>query len=139
MLWHVVDRFGYFHVLAHCYTCYWYPAASRPGSSSGGSCLPGTAFCAGHGFSRSGEAGNWTWIGGGDAPYNFTAMEADGVTRRNFSTRERPWGLMGGPHGDDFIALINGVSPSMPRYDKFTAGRDWTYTNIQPVAHESTN
>jgi len=128
------DRLGYFHVIAHCYTCLWYPSAHRPTSSGhNDACLPGTAFCSGHGFSRTGNAGSWMWIGGGDAPYNFTSVESDGVTVRNFSTRERPWALLGGQHGDDILALINGVSPSMPDYAKFVAGKDWTYTNIQPV------
>lgn len=131
------DRNQHFHVIAHCYTCYWYPAAHRPGKPDPGrqgGCLPNAAFCAGHGFSRTGEAGDWTWIGGPDAPYNFTSVEADGVTLRNFSTRERPWALLGGgQYGDEFVALINGVSPSMPAYNKFTAGQDWTYTNVQPV------
>ena len=95
--------------------------------------MPGVSFCAGHGFSSTGDEGNWTWIGGGDAPYNFTSVEADGVTVRNFSTRERPWALLGGSSRDDFVALVNGVSPSMPNYNKFTAGVDWTYTNIQLV------
>ena len=66
------DRHGRFHAVAHCYTCYWYPLPNRPGQPSRfyppgkGSCVPGSSFCSGHGFSSSGEAGSWTWIGGGD-------------------------------------------------------------------------
>ena len=146
------DRHGRFHVIAHCYTCYWYPLPDRPGPSSkyyppgkGSGCLPGSAFCAGHGFSTTGAEGNWTWIGGGDAPYNFTseaaqaqADEGAAATTRAFSTRERPWALLGGAHGDDFIALVNGVSGGYGQpgdYIKYIDGKDWTYTNIQPVAH----
>lgn len=71
-------------------------------------------------------------MGGPQAPYNFTSsVVGNGV--RTFSTRERPWALMGGPTGDDIVALINGVSPSMPTFDKFTPGRDWCFTNIQAV------
>ena len=68
--------------------------------------------------------------GGDEAPYNFTAEDSSGGTRL-FSTRERPWGLLGGVHGDEWQVLINGVSPAAPEYVKFLAGRDWTYTNIQ--------
>ena len=140
------DRFGRFHVIAHCYTCYWYPLPTRPGPhpdahTSKGSCLPGSAFCSGHGFSTTGEAGNWTWIGGDDAPYNFTSEVQGGAPSRAFSTRERPWLLSAGPHGDDFVALINGVSGGVGQpgeYIKFVTGKDWTYTNIQPVAHNTT-
>ena len=56
---------------------------------------------------------------------------------RQFNTRERPWALLGGIHGD-FVALVNGVSGGLDKpgqYIKFIDGRDWTYTNIQPVAH----
>ena len=96
------------------YTCYWYPAASRPGSTPSpgsrvGSCAPGSAHCSAHGFSATGEAGSWTWLGGDEAPYNFTAEDSSGGTRL-FSTRERPWGLLGGVHGDEWQVLINGVS-----------------------------
>jgi hypothetical protein len=71
-------------------------------------------------------------VGGEQAAYNFTSsIQGGGV--RAFSTRERPWALMGGPEGDDIVALINGVSPAMPTYNKFTAGQDWCYTNIQAV------
>lgn len=140
------DRHARFHVIAHCYTCYWYPLPNRPGTPSShyptgkSSCLPGSAFCSGHGFSTTGDEGNWTWIGGGDAPYNFTVEveEQYGRGMREFSTRERPWGLLGGTHGDDFVALVNGVSGGFGQpgtYIKFIGGRDWTYTNIQPVAH----
>jgi len=100
--------------------------------------VPGSAFCAGHGFSATGDAGNWTWIGGGDAPYNFTSAVQGGGAARVFSTRERPWALLGGVHGDDFVALVNGVSGGYGQpgeFIKFVEGRDWTYTNIQPVAH----
>ena len=79
---------------------------------------------------------------GGDAPYNFTsrAQGANGslLPERVFSTREWPWALLGGEHGDDFVALVNGVSGglgSAGEYIKFVDGKDWTYTNIQPVAH----
>jgi hypothetical protein len=71
-------------------------------------------------------------VGGEQAAYNFTSsIQGGGV--RAFSTRERPWALMGGPEGDDIVALINGVSPAMPTYNKFTAEQDWCYTNIQAV------
>ena len=151
------DRHARFHVIAHCYTCYWYPLPNRPGAPSKfyppgkGTCVPGSAFCSGHGFSTTGEEGNWTWIGGDDAPYNFTAevqgssgggsSSASAEPPREFSTRERPWGLLGGAHGDDFVALVNGVSGGLGQpgdYIKFVDGKDWTYTNIQPVAHETT-
>lgn len=169
------DRNGYFHVIAHCYTCYWWPSTgftldgrcglgqrpdcnpgaptatlaprlgrcfpsdvgspSAPGSRGPrrqrGDCSPLSAHCSGHGYSRTGQADNWTWIGGEDAPYNFTEADAAGGTTA-FSTRERPWGLMGGTHGDQVLALINGVSPPFPQL-KFVAGRDWCYTNIQGV------
>jgi hypothetical protein len=101
--------------------------------------VPGSAFCSGHGFSTTGAEGNWTWIGGGDAPYYFTAEVEGQEGVREFSTRERPWALLGGTHGDDFVALVNGVSGGLGapgQYIKFVDGRDWTYTNIQPVAHE---
>ena len=119
--------------MAHCYTCYWYPTASWPGTTPSpgsrvGSCAPGSAHCSAHGFSAT-EAGSWT-IGGDEAPYNFTAEDSSGRTRL-FSTRERPWGLLGGVHGDEWQVLINGVSPAAPEYVKFLAGRDWTYTNVQ--------
>jgi hypothetical protein len=71
-------------------------------------------------------------VGGPEAPYNFTSVAADGSVRA-FSTRERPWGLLGGLQGDNFEVLVNGVSPSMPEYNKFTKGQDWCYTNIQRV------
>ena len=119
-------------------TCYWYPAQSRPGRpdpARDGACEPGVSFCAGHGFSATGNAGDWTWVGGPEAPYNFTSRLETGELR-NFSTRERPWGLLGGPGGTDIVALINGVSPSMPTFNKFTAGVDWCYTNIQGVGDE---
>ena len=86
----------------------------------------------------TGEAGNWTWIGGGDAPYNFTSQVQGGGPDRVFSTRERPWALLGGQHGDEFLALVNGVSGGFGKpgeYIKYIHGRDWTYTNIQPVLH----
>eukprot|EP00041_Stephanoeca_diplocostata_P015206 m.288571 g.288571 ORF g.288571 m.288571 type:complete len:510 (-) comp19963_c0_seq4:906-2435(-) len=125
------DRHGFFHVIAHCYTCYWYPSErALPWRSE--SCLPGSAWCSGHGFSRTGASGSWTWVGGDDAPYNFTVPVEGGGTRA-FSTRERPWGLMGGDHGDQVLALINGVSPQFPQL-KFVDGIDWCYTNIQAVA-----
>ena len=69
--------------------------------------------------------------GARDAPYGFTSVDAAGATR-SFSTRERPWALMGGAHGDAMVALVNGVSPAFPQL-KFVAGRDWCYTNIQRV------
>eukprot|EP00041_Stephanoeca_diplocostata_P015204 m.288564 g.288564 ORF g.288564 m.288564 type:complete len:87 (-) comp19963_c0_seq3:906-1166(-) len=78
------------------------------------------------------ELATGTWVGGDDAPYNFTVPVEGGGTRA-FSTRERPWGLMGGDHGDQVLALINGVSPQFPQL-KFVDGIDWCYTNIQAVA-----
>ena len=47
------------------------------------------------------------------------------------STRERPWGLLGGVHGDEWQVLINARLARGPEYVKFLAGRDWTYTSIQ--------
>eukprot|EP01049_Picozoa_sp_SAG25_P004944 SAG25_NODE_324_length_9786_cov_33.460308_3_plen_162_part_00 len=88
--------------------------------------MPGSAFCSAHGFSTTGEAGNWTWIGGGHAPYNFTSAVVGGGAERSFSTRERPWGLLGGPHGDEWLALVNGVSGGVGRpgeFIKYIAGR----------------
>ena len=35
---------------------------------------------------------------------------AGGGAERSFSTRERPWRLLGGQHGDEWVALVNGVS-----------------------------
>ena len=130
------DRNGHFHVIAHCYTCYWYPSPARPGEGEGsgqarGSCS-GNVTCSGHGFSRSGAAGSGTWIGGEDAPYDFTSVTSAGTVRA-FSTRERPWGLLGGSHGDQIVALVNGVSPAAPQFVKYMKGRDWCYTNIQPT------
>lgn len=66
-------------------------------------------------------------------------MQVQDGSERVFSTRERPWALLGGTHGDNFEVLVNGVSggPGKPgEYVKFVDGRDWTYTNIQPVARE---
>lgn len=88
--------------------------------------MPGSAFCSAHGFSTTGEAGNWTWIGGGHAPYNFTSAVVGGGAERSFSTRERPWGLLGGLHGDEWLALVNGVSGGVGRpgeFIKYIAGR----------------
>ena len=66
------DRHARFHVVAHCYTCYWYPATARPGINgsrgTGSPCVNGSAFCSGHGFSATGEKGDWTYIGGPDGP-----------------------------------------------------------------------
>ena len=125
-----IDRNDHFHAVAHCYTCYWYPTASWPGTTPSpgsrvGSCAPGSAHCSAHGFSAT-EAGSWT-IGGDEAPYNFTAEDSSGRTRL-FSTRERPWGLLGGVHGDEWQVLINARLPRArgPEYVKFLAGRDWT-------------
>ena len=53
-------------------------------------------------------------IGGDEAPYNFTAEESSGRTRL-FSTRERPWGLLGGVHGDEWQVLINARLARGPR------------------------
>ena len=99
-----------------------------------GTCLPNNATCSGHGFSSTGEPGTWQWVGGvGNAPYEFTSIDSDGHLT-NFSTRERPWGLLGGgAYGDDFVVFVNGVSPPMPTYNKFTPGKDWAFTNIQTV------
>jgi len=126
------DRNGHFHVIGHCYTCYWWPSTGFTlHGKVRGDCSAKSAHCSGHGFSRTGAANNWTWVGGDDAPYNFTERNAaGGVT--DFSTRERPWGLLGGAHGDQILALINGVSPPFPQL-KFEPGRDWCYTNIQGV------
>jgi hypothetical protein len=69
---------------------------------------------------------------GRDAPYNWSSPTHAGGTR-TFSTKERPWALLGG-HGrpiDEFRVLINGVSPI--GYDHGVAGRDWTYTLMNPV------
>jgi len=68
---------------------------------------------------------------GEDAPYSFReSSAAPGGGEVAFSTRERPWALLGGTHGDQIVALVNGVSPAFPMV-KFVAGVDWTYTNIQ--------
>lgn len=114
------DRNGRFHVLAHCYVHDQYTVGDK------------SIFCSAHGFSETGEAATWTWVGGGDAPYNWSSPTQAGGTR-TFSTKERPWGLLGG-HGrpvDEFQLLLNGVSPL--GYDHGVAGRDWTYTLLNPV------
>ena len=94
------DRSGRFHVLAHCYTHDQY----YPGEAG--------VFCSAHGFSETGEAATWTWVGGRDAPYDWTSPLQAGGTR-TFSSKERPWALLGGPGRpvDEFRLLINGVSP----------------------------
>ena len=133
--WLWFDRKGFFHIIAHCYTCYWYPASQRPigGGSARGNCSDPSTTCSGHGFSRWGSAGTWTWVGGPDAPYGFTSHTRDGGEYA-FSTRERPWGLMGGEHGDQVLALVNGVSPKAPEHVKYVKGKDWCFTNIQTVS-----
>jgi hypothetical protein len=113
--------------------------SAKPSSSS--ECARGSAYCSAHGFSATGEADDWTYIGGPDAPYNFSSVTSAG-TLREFSTRERPWGLL---HNGEWLALINGVSEATPLVHgvdplhlKYLPGRDWTYTNIQPVRHDNT-
>eukprot|EP01052_Picozoa_sp_SAG31_P018730 SAG31_NODE_1339_length_8727_cov_6.433125_8_plen_351_part_00 len=84
------DRHSRFHVVAHCYTCYWYPATKRPtgagvlGRTASDGCTNGTAFCSGHGFSATGERGDWTYVGGPDAPYSFTSTTSAGGERSYF-------------------------------------------------------
>ena len=131
------DRNGYFHVIAHCYTCYWYPSNGFTLDGRYRGPCSSNASCSGHGFSRTGEPGTWTWIGGEDAPYNFTERTSEPSTTVSFSTRERPWALLGGPEGDEVVVLINGVSPAFPQL-KFVSGRDWTYTNIQATTTDAT-
>jgi hypothetical protein len=60
------DEEDNFHIIGHCYTCYWYPG-EIPGR---GVC---TGTCSAHGASRSGKAGTWTWRGNVNAPYSFVA------------------------------------------------------------------
>lgn len=115
------DRYARFHVLAHCYTHDQYSLGDQ------------NVFCSAHGFSETGEAATWTWVGGEDAPYNWTSPTASPPGVRSFSTKERPWALLGGVGRavDEFRVLVNGVSPI--GYDHGVAGSDWTYTLISPV------
>jgi hypothetical protein len=108
-------------VLAHCYTHDQYSLGDQ------------NVFCSAHGFSETGEAATWTWVGGEDAPYNWTSPTASPPGVRSFSTKERPWALLGGVGRavDEFRVLVNGVSPI--GYDHGVAGSDWTYTLISPV------
>lgn len=138
------DASGNFHIVAHCYTCYWYPS---PDGAPGKGAIPcdGNARPSAHGFSRDGR--NFTWAGAMDAPYTFSgeveqqasatqgkpATKTDTTaTERIFSTRERPV-LALDDKGQPW-ALINGVSPAFPQL-KFVEGRDWTYTFMQPVTN----
>jgi hypothetical protein len=116
-----LDRHARFHVLAHCYTRDQYSLGEK------------SVFCAAHGFSETGEAGLWTWVGGRDAPYNWSSSVVGVPGRRSFSTKERPWALMGGAGRavDEFRVLVNGVSPI--GYNHGVDGMDWTYTLISPV------
>jgi hypothetical protein len=124
------DRRGNWHVLYHVYCLLPFAAHKE--------CMSG------HAFSRDGES----WTFSNVEPFNGTVTFTDGSAPITFSTRERPHVVFAPEDVNRTtpIGVTSGVSSQQPNPScdacsqgacsqcKVTAGRDWTYTVLQPFA-----